>query len=313
MITINPQARAAHVAAIRRFNRLYTQRIQLLDKHMLNSKLSLPEARVLFEIGHRASSSGAALARTLQLDPGYMSRILARLQRGELLMCTPSPNDGRRREYSLSPLGQQTFDALGRAAQDQIGSVLDELCPHSERELMQAVSVLQRILGNETGNADPIVLREHEAGDMGWIIQRHAQLYHYEYAFDATFEALCARITAEFIDNLDAAAQRCWIAVRGEQRLGSVLVMNADNGTAQIRLFLVEPQVRGLGLGRLLIRECIRFAARHDYQRITLWTNDNLHAARHIYAGEGFELVSSEAHHSFGHDLIGENWQRALP
>ena len=198
------------------------------------------------------------------------------------------------RLYSLSLAGRQTAEALRQTEQAERGAPPGTLSRPAKR-------------------AAGIVLRSHEAGDMGWIIQRHAQIYRREHGFDATFEAFCARIAAEFIENFDAATERCWIAEVDEQRAGSALVVNAGAGCAQIRLVLVEPQARGRGLGRRLIRECVRFAARKKYLRIGLWTNDNLHAARHIYASEGFELIGSEAHHSFGHDLVGENWQRPLP
>ena len=312
MPVINSTARTAHIEAIHRFNRLYTQRVQVPGKQAPCGELSPPDARILLEIGHRTSSSGAELARALNLHPGYVSRILTRLHRHELLIRTTSSSDGRLREFALSVLGQQGFEKMERASQTRIDSLLDELSPQMEGELAHAVNVLQGILGGEAQTSAPIVLREHKAGDMGWIVQRHAQLYQQEYDFDVTFEALCARIAAEFIENFDADAERCWIAERDGQRLGSALVVNAGESNAQIRLVLVEPQARGSGLGRLLVRECIRYATQRNYKFITLWTNDNLHAARHIYASEGFELVSSEAHYSFGHDLVGENWQRPL-
>ena len=285
----------------------------MLGECTLDSVLSLPETRVLCEVAHRASASGTELAAALDLDAGYVSRLLARLQRAGLLTCAYSPTDRRRREFVLSPFGQQAFDELTQASQAQICSLLDELSPQGERDLVQAMSVLQRTLGCDLPTAAPVLLRAHESGDMGWIIQRHAQLYQLEYRWNANFEAVCARIAAEFIENFDSTTDRCWIADNGEQRLGSALVVNAGAGSAQIRLVLIEPAARGSGLGRRLIRECIRFASHNNYQRITLWTNNNLSAARHIYATEGFALVSSEPHHSFGHDLVAENWQRALP
>ena len=312
MTAISASTRATHVACIRSFDRLYTQRIRALGEHTRNSALSLPEARILFELAQRASASGADLARSLDLDPGYVSRILARLRRTELLIRAPAPSDGRRREYTLSAQGERTFGELTQASRAQICALLDELSPAAERALVHAARVLQRTLGGDVQAAAPIVLREPKPGDMGWIIERHAQLYHTEYGWDARFEALCARIAAEFIDQFDPATERGWIADSGEQRLGSALVVKAGAGSAKIRLVLVEPEARGSGLGRRLIRECIRFARRKNYQRITLWTNDNLSAARHIYATEGFALLSSEPHHSFGHDLVGENWQLSL-
>lgn len=311
----NAETRAAHIKAIRHFNRIYTQRIRLLDEQMPHSSLSLPEARVLLEVAHRTSANGASLARALDLDPGYVSRILTRLQHNELLRRSRSTTDRRAHEYALSSLGQQTLDELAKTAQTQIDALLDELGHEAEIEFVHAVGVLQRTLSDQTeaaGSAQPFVLRQHEPGDMGWIVQRHAQLYQQEYGFDAAFEALCARIAAEFLDNFDTDKERCWIAERDDQPLGSALVVNAGNGSAQIRLVLIEPRARGFGLGRRLIRECVRFATRKKYQRITLWTNANLTAARHIYASEGFELISSESHQSFGHNLVGEHWRKNL-
>ena len=313
---------ASHIASIRRFNRLYTQRIQLLNEHTLDSDLSLPEARVLFEIAHSEPVTGAVLARSLGLDPGYMSRLVGRLFRHELLLRTPSPNDQRARQYSLSALGRQKFDTLDRASQMQIGRLLDELSPALEQQFVGAIDTLHDILAPLPENHAPIVLRTHEPGDMGWVIQRHGELYQREYGLNEAFEVLVARVAAEFLEKNDPQYERCWIAELNEQRVGCAFLVHASESDssacpsarrmAKIRLELVDPKARGSGLGRRLIRECIRFASRCGYHCISLWTNSVLLAARHIYASEGFVLTDSEPHDRFGKPLIGETWQKNL-
>ena len=302
----------ARVEAIRRFNRLFTRRIGVLREGLLHSSYSLAEARVLFELANREELSASELVRELGLDPGYMSRTLGGLERQGLVEKVRSETDGRRRILSLTAEGEEAFKVLDSRSREEVSEMLGGLSEEEQRRLLEAMRTIEGIFEKGLKFSEPFVLRPHEPGDMGWVVHRHGVLYAGEYGWDERFEALVARIVADFIDGYDPKKERCWIAEMGGDRVGCVFVMKASDTVAKLRLLLVEPEARGVGLGSRLVEECIRFARNRGYEKLTLWTNSVLDAARHIYEEHGFVLVEEEEHHSFGHDLVGQNWELAL-
>ena len=303
---------AARIDAVRRFNRFFTRRIGVLREGLLHTPYSLTEARILFEISHRDDLSASDLSRELGLDQGYLSRILARLERRGLVDKVRSETDGRRRLLSLTSAGKDAFSLLDARSREEVAEMLGELSEEDQRRLLEAMGTIESVLTRGFKFSEPFFLRQHEPGDMGWVVHRHGVLYSREYGWDERFEALVARIVADFINNYDPAKERCWIAEMGGERVGCVFLVKASDTVAKLRLLLVEPGARGLGLGTRLVEECIRFARSRRYETITLWTNSVLEAARHIYEEMGFELVEEEEHHSFGRDLVGQNWELAL-
>ena len=313
---------ADRLEAIRAFNRFYTRRIGALNDTLLGSPYSLAESRLLWELAHHEHTTATELARTLELDAGYLSRLLRRLKDQGLIDSTRSPTDARQAQLSLTPAGRAAFAPLDQRSREQIGAWLTPLPEAHQQQLLQAMSTLQHLLGNDAPRQgpEPYLLRPHRAGDMGWVVSRHGALYAQEYRFDMRFEALVARLAADFIDRFDPTRETCWIAERDGQNIGSVFLVQARNetthaplpGVAQLRMLLVEPTARGLGLGQRLVHECERFARMAGYQRIVLWTNSLLLAARGIYQKAGYTLTASESHTSFGHDLVGETWQKEL-
>jgi len=303
---------ATRIDAIRRFNRFFTRRIGVLREGLLHTPYSLAEARILFEISHRDDLSASDLSRELGLDPGYLSRILARLERRGLVDKVRSETDGRRRLLSLTSEGKDAFSLLDARSREEVAEMLGELSEEDQRRLLEAMGTIESVLTRGFKFSEPFFLRQHEPGDMGWVVHRHGVLYSREYGWDERFEALVARIVADFINNYDPAKERCWIAEMGGERVGCVFLVKASDTVAKLRLLLVEPGARGLGLGTRLVEECIRFARSRRYETLTLWTNSVLEAARHIYEEMGFELVEEEEHHSFGRDLVGQNWELAL-
>ncbi|MFO1126286.1 MAG: helix-turn-helix domain-containing GNAT family N-acetyltransferase [Methylocystis sp.] len=299
------------VAAMRRFNRFYTQKIGVLREGLLDSPFSLTEARVLYELANRDAPTAGALAKDLDLDAGYLSRILRRFQNDGLLIRARSSTDGRQSHLTLTAKGRKAFAPLDRRSRAEIGALVEHLSDGEQQRLLEAMHTIERLLGNPQERG-PLVLRPHRHGDMGWIIQRHAALYAQEYGWDGTFESLVARIAADFIDKHDPRRERFWIAERDGVIVGSVGLVAKSKTVAKLRLLLIEPEARGLGLGKRLVDECIRFARETGYRELTLWTNDILHAARHIYESAGFRLVNEERHHSFGHDLVGQYWTLKL-
>jgi DNA-binding MarR family transcriptional regulator/GNAT superfamily N-acetyltransferase len=299
------------IAAVRRFNRFYTQKIGVLREGLLDSAFSLTEARVLYELAHRDAPTASALSRDLGLDAGYLSRILRGFQRQGLLERTRSSSDGRQRHLALTRQGRAAFAPLDARSRKENGALLAPLSEPAQGRLVEAMSTIEGLLGAGQAGA-PYLLRAHQPGDMGWIIHRHAALYAQEYGWNVEFEALVAGIAAAFIRNYDAARERCWIAERDGAIVGSVLLVGKSATVAKLRLLLVEPQARGLGIGRRLVSECLRFARAAGYRKITLWTNANLHAARRLYEEAGFRLVAEAPHHSFGHDLVGQTWELKL-
>jgi DNA-binding MarR family transcriptional regulator/GNAT superfamily N-acetyltransferase len=300
------------IEAVRRFNRFFTRRIGVLREGLLHGPYSLTEARILFEIARGEEVSASELSRELGLDPGYLSRILTSFEYRGLINKVRSGTDERRRILSLTSGGEEAFSMLDERSRKEVAEMLKELSEGDQRRLLEAMRTIEGILEKGFKFSEPFVLRPHEPGDMGWVVHRHGVLYAREYGWDERFEALVARIVADFIDNYDPAKERCWIAEMGGERVGCVFLVRASDTVAKLRLLLVEPGARGLGLGTRLVEECIRFARSRDYKTLTLWTNSVLDAARHIYEKWGFELVEEEKHHSFGRDLVGQNWELAL-
>ena len=296
----------------RSFNRFYTRQIGLLGEGLLKSEFSLTEVRVLYELAHRDGLTATDLRRDLGLDPGYLSRILRKFEARGFLVRTPAQHDGRQVLLALTRPGSDAFDPLNKASQEQMREILSEIsCPDREK-LIAAMTTIRRLMGGADEPKVPYLLRAHQPGDIGWVTHRQAVLYNREYGWDETFEALVAEIAATFIRSFDPKYERCWIAERDEEIVGSVFVVRASEEAAKLRLLYVEPSARDLGIGRRLVGECIRFARSKGYKTLTLWTNDVLKAARHIYETEGFVLTAEEPHHSFGKDLVGQNWNLVL-
>jgi DNA-binding MarR family transcriptional regulator/GNAT superfamily N-acetyltransferase len=282
-----------------------------LEEGLLKSPFSLVEARVLYELADRERPTAAEMGRDLGLDAGYLSRILRGFEQSGLLDRRPSASDGRQNLLALTAAGREAFCRLDLATRDQIGAMLGALPPGGSRRLLQAMRAIETLLGGHQPKV-PYLLRPHQPGDLGWIVHRHGALYAQEYGFDAQFEALVAEIVAQFGRQYDPRRERCWIAERDGAPVGSVLLVRHTAEVAKLRLLLVEPEARGLGIGARLVEECERFARSVGYRKITLWTNSVLHAARRIYEKAGYRLVHAEAHHSFGQDLVGETWELAL-
>src|SRR5438552_5643073 len=305
-----------HVDAVRRFNRFYTKQIGVLQEHLLESPFSLAEARVIYELAHHDHTTAKGLGNELGLDAGYLSRMLRGFQKRGLIDAKRSETDGRQTLLRLSARGQTAFAKLNRDSGADVGAMLRQLPEDAQRRLVSAMQTMEGILrpqpGPGPGPQVPYVLRSPRPGDMGWVVQRHGELYAQEYGWDEQFEALVAEIVAKFIKQYDPKRERCWIAERDGQNVGSVFLVRESDTVARLRLLLVEPRARGLGIGHRLVDECIRFARRAGYRKVTLWTNSVLDAARHIYERAGFQLVREEPHHSFGHDLIGQTWDLDL-
>jgi len=308
----HPAPAEARIAAVRAFNRFYTQRIGVLRRRMYGSALSLAEVRVLYELAHREASTAGVLADELDLDRGYLSRILQGFERDGLIRRTRSDDDRRQSDLVLTAKGRRAFAPLDRASHDEVATLLGHLHDGDARRLVGAMATIERLLGNAATPPPTVTLRTHRPGDMGWVIERHGALYAQEYGWDETFEALVATIAARFIERFDAQRERCWIAERDGERVGSVFVVKRSPTVAQLRLLLVEPSARGFCIGARLVDECLAFARGAGYRRMMLWTNGGLDAARAIYEARGFRLTKEESHHSFGHDLVGQTFERAL-
>jgi DNA-binding MarR family transcriptional regulator/GNAT superfamily N-acetyltransferase len=300
------------VEAVRRFNRFYTRQIGLLHKGYLKSAFSLTEVRVLYELAHRAKSTAVELSKELGVDAGYLSRILLHFEKRGLIGRKPSQDDARQSHLSLSRKGDRAFAPLEAKAHAEIAALLSKLQAAEQNRLIEAMHAIERILGAPVESKTPYLLRPHQPGDMGWIVHRHGALYAQEYGWDQQFEALVAEITAKFIQNFNPKAERCWIAEKDGAIAGSIFLVRKTARVAKLRLLLVEPAARGLGIGGRLVDECIRFAREAGYKTITLWTQKNLLAAAHIYRKAGFCLTHEEPHHSFGHDLVAQTWELTL-
>jgi DNA-binding MarR family transcriptional regulator/GNAT superfamily N-acetyltransferase len=300
------------IETIRAFNRFYTRQLGLLDEGLLNSPFTLTECRVLYELAHRRQPTAAQIGASLGLDAGYLSRILAKFERRKLVRRTQSKHDVRAVHLHLTAAGRKAFLPIEAAARVHIDGLLKPLDTRDVGALTSAMGVVQRVLGGSGLEKEPYRLREMAPGDIGWIVHRQAVLYAREYGWDQTYEALVAEILGAFVKNFDPKRERSWIAERDGQIIGSVFLMRQSDEVAKLRLLYVEPSARGLGLGRHLVDECIRFARAKGYETLTLWTNDCLVSARKIYQKAGFHLVGEEPHHSFGKDLVGQTWDLAL-
>ena len=302
------------IAAVRRFNRFYTKQIGILDEGLLRSPFSLVEVRVLYEIANGTDVTAAALAEELRLDPGYLSRILRRFHERGLLRRETSAADGRRSHLTLTEKGRRTFAGLDVQQDQDVAALLARLPASGRQRLVDAMHAIEDVLGAPARDSgEPYLLRQHQPGDMGWITHRHGVLYSQEYGYDERFEALVAKISGEFIEHLDPARERCWIAERRGEIVGSVFLVKQSATVAKLRLLYVEPSARGLGIGARLVDECIRFARRAGYRKITLWTQSELLAARRIYQKTGFKLAGKQRHRSFSRDdLVSETWELKL-
>jgi DNA-binding MarR family transcriptional regulator/GNAT superfamily N-acetyltransferase len=297
---------------VRGFNRFYTRVLGLLRPDLAGSAFGLTEARVLFELAHRDDVAVSELRRELDLDAGYLSRILSGFTASGLAATEKSAADGRRQLVRLTDEGRRAFDELDRLQAGAIDTMLAPLDDGQRTQLVGAMGQIRRMLSSEARQAG-LVLRPPQPGDLGWVVERHGARYAAEYGWDATFEALVARIVAEFAERRDTRREAAWIAELDGERVGCVFCTAADaEDSAQLRLLLVEPSARGAGVGGRLVDECLRFARRSGYRRITLWTTDVLLAARRIYERAGFGCDRREPHHSFGRDLVGEYWSRDL-
>jgi len=302
----------ARVAAVRRFNRFYTKQIGLLHEGYLESPFSLSEVRVLYELAHREKPTAAELGRELGLDAGYLSRILRGFERRHLVERTASKADGRQSHLALTKRGRAAFAPLQARSHSDIGAMLGKLSGADQKRVLEAMNTIEGRLGARPEGTTAYVLRPHQPGDMGWVVHRHGALYAQEYGWDEQFEALVASIVAEFIQHYDPKRERAWIAEKDGEIVGSVFLVKQSATVAKLRLLLVEPRARGLGIGARLVGECVRFARQAGYRKIMLWTNSVLRAARRIYKSAGFRLVHRERHRSFGHDLVGETWELPL-
>lgn len=299
------------VDCIRAFNRFYTRKIGVIDG-TASSPFSLAEARVLYELAHRENPTATDIRKELALDAGYLSRILREFERRKLVTRVRSAKDERQKSLSLTAKGRRAFVPLDARSNRDVAAMLEPLTDVERKQLADAAQTMRALLGDKPEPKTPYLLREHQPGDLGWIVHRQAILYADEYGWDGTYEALAAEIVAQFIKNYDSKRERCWIAERDGIRVGGVFMAKASDEVAKLRLLHVEAEARGLGIGKRLVEECIRFSRRAGYRKITLWTQSILNAARHIYQQAGFQVVREEQHHSFGKDLIGETWELDL-
>ena len=300
------------VAAVRRFNRFYTQRIGVLQEGWLKSQFSLAEARVLYELTHRDRPTASELAKDLGLDAGYLSRILRGFEARGLIVKQTSDSDGRQSLLSITERGRERFAPLETRTNDDVQTLLGGLPAGAQTRLIESMRTIEGVLGEKPAPEPPYVLRPPRAGDMGWIVSRHGALYAQDYGWDERIEALTAEIVATFVRNFDGKRERCWIAERDGENVGSVMLVKETDEVARLRLLLVEPKARGYGIGARLVEECVRFSRATGYRKITLWTHSVLTAARRIYEQAGFTLVTSWTHDEFGKELTGENWDLEL-
>ncbi len=301
------------VETMRRFNRFYTRQIGVLNEKLLSSTFSLSEARVMYELAHQPQTTATALCAELGLDAGYLSRLLGGFERRGLIEKQVSATDGRQSHLWLTPKGREAFAELDVAARNEIEAVLTRLPGEQQARLVVAMQTIEQLLGvSAAEHRVAYLLRPPQPGDMGWIVQRHGAVYAQEYGFDEHFEALVAEIVANFIEHYDPQRERGWIAEKDGENVGSVLLVKQSDTVAKLRVLLVEPQARGLGIGGRLVDECVRFARQAGYTRITLWTGSTLAAARHLYARANFRVLGTEPQHSFGQEWTAETWELDL-
>jgi DNA-binding MarR family transcriptional regulator/GNAT superfamily N-acetyltransferase len=300
------------ITAVRAFNRFYTRKLGVLDQQLLKSPFSLSEARVLYELANREDLAAKAIGVELGLDPGYLSRIIQNFDENGLITRKPLPADRRQYRLSLTAKGRQAFAKVDRSSHDEVAAMLATMPRGDGKRLVEAMAVIERLLGSSRASPPPAILRGPRPGDMGWVVQSHGSLYASEYGFDSSFEGLVAEIAAKYLASFDASRERCWIADIDGAQVGSVFLVRHTDDVAKLRLLLVDPAGRGQGLGQRLVAECIAFAWACGYRKITLWTQSILVAARRIYRDAGFVLVATEPHRSFGQSLIGETWELKL-
>jgi DNA-binding MarR family transcriptional regulator/N-acetylglutamate synthase-like GNAT family acetyltransferase len=304
------------VREVRRFNRFYTKQIGVLQDGLLRSPFSLSEVRVLYELAHRKTPTAGDLGKELGLDAGYLSRVLGGFEKGGLVRRQRSATDGRQSLLKLTAKGRKVFGPLEARSDAEVAAMLHKLPQRRQKELVSAMHTIEEVLGEKrrgTGDRVSYLLRPHQPGDMGWVVHRHGVLYAQEYGYDERFEALVAGIVAEFIEKFDAKRERCWIAERDGEIVGTVFLVRKSKTVCKLRLLLVEPSARGLGIGKRLVAECVRFGQQAGYKKMMLWTQSELGAARHLYKEAGFKLVQRQAHKSWGRgDLVSETWARRL-
>lgn len=303
----------AYVKQLRAFNRFYTQRIGVLDPY-LNSEFSLTEVRVLYELAHRDQPTATELARDLALDAGYLSRILRRFETRGWLARVPSPADARQSLLKFTEAGHAAFAPLQQQSRNEAAQLLGTVPEPQQRQLIDAMATVQQLMapGSSPPSTRTAVLRDLKPGDMGWVVQQHGELYAREFGWNREFEGLVAGIVAQMIKTFDPEWERGWIAELDGERVGSVFVVRKRKTVAQLRLLILSPAARGLGLGARLTDECLSFARAKGYKKMVLWTNSNLLAARDIYARRGFTLTQSEPYQGYGKDLVGETWELVL-
>lgn len=302
-----------NVDRIRSFNRFFTKRIGVLQEGLLHSAYSLTEVRILFEIANNDAPTASLLCRELDLDAGYLSRILSRFEEQDLTTRVRSQRDGRQYVIWLTQKGKDLFSELDRRSREEMAGILKELTEKERQRLLSSMDEIEKILGRKSVPcSETFFLRNQRPGDMGWVTYRHGVLYAQEYGWDESFEAVVAQIASDFIKQYKPKWEKCIIAEMNGEIAGSVLVVRSSDTTAKLRLLLVEPKARGFGLGSRLVQECITFARSAGYEKLVLWTNSILVDARKIYSKAGFRMVEQEAHHSFGKDLVGETWELIL-
>jgi DNA-binding MarR family transcriptional regulator/GNAT superfamily N-acetyltransferase len=297
------------IAAMRCFNRFYTQKLGVLSETFLNTPFSLTEARVLQALAQRDGATATWLGRELDLDAGYLSRILRDFERQGIISRHQSSQDGRQTLISLTADGRDAFAPLDRASHSSMTNLLSPLSEADQDRLVGAMRLISSLLGEETETRPTFILRAHRHGDLGWIASRHGALYNAEYGLNEKMEAYVAEVVAKFLREFDPVREYCWIAEQDGAPIGSVMLVKESDTVAKLRMLIVEPKARGLGVGRALVEECIRFARRAGYGEIVLWTHSILTAARRIYASVGFEIIETETHDEFGPELVGETWR----
>jgi len=299
------------IAAVRRFNRFYTRQIGVLRRNYLDSPYSLGEMRVLYEIAHGATTA-RDIGRALDLDAGYLSRTLRNFEKRGFLSRKTSKTDARASELALTARGHKAFAPFEDRSQQQVADMLAALTPDERARLVNAMGEIESLLDKAGPAPKTYTLRSPTFGDFGWIVSRHAELYAQEYGWSEPFEGLCAGIVADFANKNDPNRERCWIAEMNGENVGCVMLVKDNDEVARVRLLLVDPKARGLGLGARLVEECVNFAREAGYKRVTLWTHSVLTAARHIYEKAGFTLTSSEKRHTWGKDVVAEYWDLDL-
>jgi DNA-binding MarR family transcriptional regulator/predicted GNAT family acetyltransferase len=296
------------VAAVRRFNRFYTQRIGVLREGWGKPGFSLTQARVLYELAHRDRPTATEIGNVLGLDAGYLSRILRAFAVRKLITKERSRSDGRQVLLGLTAAGREASRELDAYSDREVGNLLNAIPANGQERLVTSMREIEGWLAGQPREAGALVLRPHRSGDMGWIVSRHGAVYADEYGWDERLEALCAEIVAAFLRNFDPARERCWMAELDGETVGSVMLVKDSDEVARLRLLLVVAKARGHGVGEKLVAECVRFARAAGYRKITLWTHSVLTAARLLYQRAGFVLVETNRHDEFGKELVGETW-----